>query len=70
MTQEKENNVLIRDKFLLTLKEATQYFGIGEKKLRQMAEEYNTSNCFLHNGVKLMIKREKFEQFLDELTTI
>ncbi len=70
MTQEKENNVLIRDKFLLTLKEATQYFGIREKKLRQMAEEYNTSNCFLHNGVKLMIKRKKFEQFLNELTII
>lgn len=70
MTQEKGNNVLIRDKFLLTLKEASQYFGIGEKKLRQMAEKYNNSNCFLHNGVKLMIKRKKFEQFLDELTTI
>lgn len=64
------NIVPIYEKFLLTIKEATEYFGIGEKKLRQMVEEYENCDWFLYNGVKILIKRKKFEQFLDELTTV
>ena len=67
----KENNKVPRHKkFALTIQEATQYFGIGERKLRQIISEYNNCDWILYNGVKVLIKREKFEKFLNQITTI
>ena len=34
-----ENHVQIKDKFCLTIEEASDYFNIGEKKLRQIVTE-------------------------------
>jgi hypothetical protein len=50
--------------------EAAVYFGIGEKKLRSMIEDYSHMGLFLQNGVKYMIKRQKFEAFLNEASAI
>ena len=66
----KNYEVRICEKCLLTITEATAYFGIGEKKLRSMIEAYNHLGLFIQNGVKYMIKRQKFEAFLNEQTTI
>lgn len=65
-------DVPIWEKHLLTVSEAECYFNIGEKKIRRLAEEYQGSeyDFFLHNGVKLLIKRKKFELFLNETTSI
>lgn len=54
----------IKDKYLLTIKEAVQYFNIGENKLRELT---NDQNCtfVLWNGNKRLIKRKEFEEFLD-----
>ncbi|MBE5035742.1 excisionase [Gallibacter intestinalis] len=54
----------IKDKYLLTIKEAVQYFNIGENKLRELT---NDQNCtfVLWNGNKRLIKRKEFEVFLD-----
>lgn len=54
----------------LTITEASDYFNIGEKKLRQMVQENATADFLLNNGVKVLIKRMKFEQFLDEMCSI
>ena len=58
-----------KDKYALTIGEASVYFGIGERKLREMAEEPNCSFVFL-NGSKRLIKREKLERYLDEAYSI
>ena len=66
----RENDVRICEKYALTVAEASAYFGIGEKKLRSMIEDYNHLGLFVQNGVKYMIKRKKFETFLDAMATI
>lgn len=66
----KENDVRICEKYALTVAEAAVYFGIGEKKLRSMIENYDHLGLFLQNGAKYTIKRKKFEEFLDRACAI
>lgn len=66
----KDNSVPLWHKYSLTIAEASEYFNIGEKKLRQMVQENVTADFLLNNGVKVLIKRAKFEQFLDETCSI
>ena len=66
----RENSVPLWHKYTLTITEASEYFNIGEKKLRQMVQENATADFLLNNGVKVLIKRMKFEQFLDETCSI
>ena len=61
----KENLVPVWQKYTLTITEASEYFNIGEKKMRQIVQEYDTMDFTLNNGVKVLIKRKKFEQFID-----
>ena len=65
-----KSEVRICEKYALTVTEASAYFGIGEKKLRSMIEEYSHRGLFIQNGVKYMIKRQKFEAFLNEAYAI
>ena len=65
-----ENQVQIKDKFCLTIDEAAAYFNIGQKKLRKIVTENLDSGFVIQNGVKFLIKRERFEKYLDALTTI
>lgn len=53
-------------KYLLTIKEASEYFGIGERKLRELVTLDYVTGCIVNNGAKTLIKRIKFEQFIDE----
>ncbi|MCI7523070.1 excisionase [Roseburia hominis] len=66
----RENSVPLWHKYSLTITEASEYFNIGEKKLRQMVQENATADFLLNNGVKVLIKRAKFEHFLDETCSI
>ncbi|MBO5279257.1 MAG: hypothetical protein J6B06_07190 [Lachnospiraceae bacterium] len=60
-----ENDVPLWQRYLLTISEASRYFNIGEKKLRQIVQENSDADFILNNGVKILIKRVKFEQFID-----
>lgn len=62
--------VPIWEKFTLTIGEASQYFNIGEKKLRRLAEDYPDNGFTLQNGSKTLIKRKSFEDFLNEASSI
>lgn len=64
------NDVQIKDKFCLSISEASKYFGIGEKKLRQLVAENLDSGFVIQNGVKILIKRERFEGFLNDISSI
>lgn len=65
-----ENQVPIKDKFCLTIDEAAVYFNIGEKKLRKIVTENLSSDFIIQNGVKYLIKRKRFESFLNEISAI
>ena len=47
----------IWEKYALSIEEAADYFGIGQKKIRK-------------NGAFTKIKRGKFERFLDQTSCI
>ena len=68
MTDDKR--VQIKDKFCLTIEEASEYFNIGEKKLRKIVSENLDSGFIIQNGVKFLVKRKQFENFLNYLTSI
>ena len=69
---QKENNlsVPVWEKYALTIAEAARYFGIGEKKLKVIASEYSDDGFIIQNGVKVLFKREKFSEWLDNVNTI
>ena len=56
------------EKYMLTVQEASGYFEIGEKKLRQLIT-YNPELVTM-NGTKVLINRRKFEKFLDNTESI
>ena len=59
-----------KDKFLLTVDEASSYFGIGQKKIRRIVAENIDSGFIIQNGKKYLIKRQRFETFLDKTSSI
>ena len=63
-------SVATKDKYCLTIEEASEYFHIGQKKIRQLASEHIDSGIFNQNGVKVLVKRKRFEAFLDDVTSI
>ena len=65
-----EKQVQIKDKFCLTIDEASEYFNIGEKKLRQIVADNINSGFVIQNGVKILIKRRRFEDYLEEMTAL
>ena len=64
------NEIPYWEKYMLTLREAAEYFHIGEKKMRQIADENMDANFLLESGNRIMIKRKLFEEYLDRATVI
>lgn len=58
------------ERYALTVEEAAIYFCIGQKKIRQIAEEHPSSGIAFTNGNRLTIKRKAFETFLDQLDSV
>lgn len=67
MTEElqEEVSVPLGEKYLLTIKEAAIYFNIGQKKMRRIAEDY-IGDLAIFCGNRYLIKRKKFEDFIDK----
>ena len=58
------------EKCMLTLREAAEYFHIGEKKMRQIVDENMDANFLLTSGNRVMIKRKLFEEYLNAASVI
>lgn len=58
------------EKYALTLREAAEYFHIGEKKMRQIVDDHMDAKFLLESGNRVMIKRKLFEEFLDSASVI
>ena len=64
------NEIPYWEKYMLTLREAAEYFHIGEKKMRQIVDDNLDANFLLESGNRVMIKRKLFEEYLDGATAI
>ena len=58
------------EKYMSTLREAAEYFHIGEKKMRQIVDENMDANFLLTSGNRVMIKRKLFEEYLNAASVI
>ena len=63
-------NVPLWEKYTLSIKEAADYFNIGMNKLRDMANENKNADWVLWNNTKVLIKRRKFENFIDTINVV
>ena len=66
---ENKHQVPIWEKFALTINEAIQYFNIGEKKIRKFVDNQEDYDFVMMNGTKALIKRKKFEDFLNDTSS-
>ncbi|MFM1533669.1 excisionase [Helcococcus ovis] len=59
-----DENIKISDKAFLTLKEASDYFNIGQDKIRKLTNE-KECEFVLFNGSKRLIKKDNIEKYLN-----
>lgn len=57
-------NVPVEKKYMHTLYEASEYFGVGINRLRELAKDPGCGFAVLVGNKKLMIIRPKFEEYL------
>lgn len=57
-------------RYTLTIEEAAGYYHIGEGKLRILIDEHPNEDFYVMNGNRALIKREKFERYLDQATAV
>lgn len=69
MEENKDVLVSIREKYMLTIKEAGAYFNIGIKKMRRLAED-NLGVFSVYSGNRYLIIRPKFEEYICQTSTI
>lgn len=67
--------ILIAVAFTNTIKykndqEAARYYHIGEGKLRTLIDAHPNEDFYVMNGNRALIKREKFERYLDQATAV
>lgn len=65
-----DNGLKSSEKYLLTVQEAAEYFGIGQKKIRRIIDKNPDSDLSVKNGRYLKIKRKRFEEFIDQTKCI
>lgn len=64
------NVIPIWKRYLISVSEASEYYHIGENKMRAIIEEHIGDEFIIMNGNRALLKREKFEKFLDETTVV
>ncbi len=61
-------DIPIWEKSNLTIEEAAALFQIGEKAIRERTDEPNC-NFVLFKGTHRLIKRKKFEEYINDIST-
>ena len=65
----RDTSMPVGEKYMLSIREAGAYFGIGIKKMRRLAED-NLGRFAVYSGNRYLINRTKFERFLCESSEI
>ena len=58
-----KESIPVKDKFLLTINEASEYFNIGQKNMRRIAEDHLDSFALMH-GNRILIIRSRCEEYI------
>lgn len=66
----KKGVIPVWKRYALTITEAAEYYHIGENKLRMIADEHPKADFVIMNGNRILIKRRKFEEYLDHATVV
>ena len=59
----KQQHIPICEKFTLTIREASEYFNIGIKNMRKLAEAH-TDTFAVHHGNRILIIRSRCEDYI------
>ena len=62
--------IALENKILLNIKEASDLFGIGQHRLREIISEDYGSKYHLMLGRTIKIKRKPFEEFIEQVEQI
>lgn len=65
-----QTKIPICQKYTLSIKEAAEYFRIGQGRLRQIAADNPNADYILQIGNRVQIKRKQFEKYIDSATTV
>lgn len=57
-------------RYVMSVEEASLYFRIGQTKLRAMIDQEPTAEYILWNGNRALIKRKRFEEFIDNAVSV
>ena len=68
--EKQQNAIPVWKRYALTITEAAEYYHIGENKLRMIADEHPEADFIIMNGNRILIKRQKFEEYLDHATLV
>lgn len=66
----RKNAVPIWQKYALSAPEASQYFHIGIRKLREIIAKDRYAEYLMWNGGHVFIKRRLFEEYLDKTSEL
>ena len=69
MAANKSYDLSMGEKYMLSIREAAVYFGIGIKQLRRFAEN-NEGGFAMRYGNRFLICRPRFEAYLTKLMTM
>lgn len=60
----------LSERYCLTINEAAAYFGVGQKRMRKLVIDNVGTDAVIQNGVKYLVKRQKFEEIFSKLTAV
>ena len=60
----------LENKILLNIKEASDLFGIGQHRLREIVKDDYENKYHLMLGSTIKIKRKQFEEFIEQVEQI
>ena len=59
----KQQHIPVNEKFILSIREASEYFNIGIKNMRRLAENH-TDTFAVYNGNRILIIRSRCEDYI------
>lgn len=68
--QTKNNYIPLWHKYALSVDEASCLFGVGENKIRQIVADNPNADFYFELGNRIKIKRTKFAEYLDKVTSL
>ena len=70
MTDDTKTNFPWYKKQLLTINEASDYYGIGYRTLTRFLRDHEDEDLVVYNGSRVLVKRKKFTKFLSDNVTV